>query len=65
MSFIETQEFVSESVDLKLAYLLFTTATTLNDDVKINITSRDGTAMSFSTDLGIACFLCEFVCMSE
>lgn len=53
--FVETEIFVREDNDdddVRLICLQLTTSSPLLEDVKFSVTSSDGTAMSFPTDLG-------------
>lgn len=52
VGFVEPKVEVLESQDVRLICLLFTTTSPLEEEVKASVTSSDGTAMSFSTELG-------------
>lgn len=55
----EIEVFESQAEDVRLICLLFTTTSPLEEAVKASVTSSDGTAMSFSTELGKKRLLCK------
>ena len=59
VGFVESEIEVFEGDDVRLICLLFTTTSPLEEGVKASVTSSDGTAMSFSTELGKKRLLCK------
>lgn len=55
VEFQELSVYIPEGKDVELVCLLFTTNSSLVEDVKVNIRSVDDTAVSFSIDEGMFC----------